>query len=162
MITQERVFEMLFYDKNTGNFIWNQSKNNKAKIGTIAGSLDAYGYLVVTIDNGRYKLHRLAWLYLHGEMPKHQIDHINGIKTDNRIENLRDVTGFSNQQNRQFKQRNNKSGYTGVCFNKEMNKWQSQIKVNGKCKYLGLFDTAELANERYLEAKREMHDAIGI
>lgn len=162
MITQERLFEVLYYNKNSGVFVWNISPNNSTYAGTEAGNIDAYGYLVTSIDNKRYKLHRLAWLYEYGEMPKNQIDHINGIKTDNRIENLRDVNGFVNQQNRRVIQKNNNSGYTGVCFVKNRNKWMAQIKVENKFKYLGLYETAELANEAYIKAKREFHNGCTI
>ena len=95
---------------------------------------------------------------MYGEMPKQNIDHINGIRDDNRIENLRDVSQKINLQNKRNPNANSTSKFLGVCWHKSRNKWQSQIAVNGKDKYLGLFETAELAHEAYLIAKRELHE----
>ena len=89
MITQEELKELLDYNPETGLFTWNVYNNIKNK--TTAGTFND-GYIQIKIKQKIYQAHRLAWLYVYGEWPKGQIDHINGIRDDNRIENLRDVT----------------------------------------------------------------------
>lgn len=116
------------------------------------------GYVVIMIDGKSYQAHRLAWLYIYEKWPDNMIDHLNTIRDDNRITNLRDVEHNINIQNQRRAQKNNKSaGLLGVTFNKLAQKYVAQIKLNGKNKYLGLFDNAEDAHEAYLEAKRQYH-----
>jgi hypothetical protein len=83
-ITQEYLMSIADYDPDTGIITRKDRKGSN-------GSIDAYGYLIIKIKGEQYKAHRLAWLYVHGEFPSNVIDHINGDKLDNRIENLRDV-----------------------------------------------------------------------
>lgn len=153
MITQERLKELFHYDPETGLFTRIKSYGNRKK-GTTAGWNNLNGYLRIDIDKGRYYCHRLAWLYVYGEMPKHFIDHINGKPSDNRIENLRDVVQAMNMQNVQKPQPSNKLGIRGVY--ERRGKFSSQIRSKGKVKYVGDFATPELAKAAYLEAKREI------
>jgi hypothetical protein len=104
-----------------------------------------------------YKAHRLVWLYVNGAWPTHSIDHINGIRDDNRIENLRDVPQKVNGENRRQAQRNNQSGYLGVSWNRSRGKWAASIRTDRRLKHLGWFDSPEEASEMYLSAKRRMH-----
>ena len=98
--------------------------------------------------------HRLAWLYVHGVWPKDQIDHINHVKTDNRMVNLREVTRSENQKNRTLNV-GSKSGVAGVRWRKQMGKWESNIRVNGKDLYLGCYASKEKAI-----ARREMANIL--
>lgn len=152
MITQKELKEILDYDKTTGVFTWKQSRaNNKIKIGSVAGNLQSNGYYHIKINYKAYLSHRLAWLYVFNEWPKNRIDHINGIKYDNRIENLRDIPQRENCQNYTI-HRNGK--LVGCSFNKNTKKWQSAIRVNGKLKHLGCYNTELEAHEAYNQAIR--------
>jgi len=96
------------------------------------------GYLRLSIDNKIYAVHRVIWLYSTGQFPEFEIDHINHIKTDNRIENLREATRFENCRNRQIAT-NNRSGVTGVCWKSSANRWVAYINADAKRKTLGTF-----------------------
>lgn len=151
MLTQARLKELLHYEPETGVFTWlvtRRSYGGKISIGSVAGNPTFYGYRQIGADGCRYPSHRLAWLYIHGEMPKEHIDHINGIRDDNRIENLREANRFENLSNR-GKNKNNTSGYKGVWFNKKLGKWIAGITCNRKVIHIGVFDTPELAYESY-------------
>ena len=91
-----------------------------------------------------------------GEWPKDQIDHINGIRTDNRFTNLREATTAENTRNGLIS-KNNTSGFKGVCFHKDTGRWQAKIFINGKGRHLGLFDTAEAAANAYDAAAAKLH-----
>jgi hypothetical protein len=94
------------------------------------------------VDNSSQRAHRLAWFYCYGEWPSDQLDHINRIKTDNRIDNLRESSAALNQQNLS-KMCSNTSGFTGVTWNKRRNAWIAQIGVGNSGKYLGQFADVE-------------------
>jgi hypothetical protein len=111
----------------------------------------------ISLDNIYYRAHRLAWLYVHDVWPDDQIDHINGCRDDNRIANLREVTNAQNMQNLHRPHSRNTSGYLGVHFVRERNRWGAQIRDNGRKRNLGHFATAEEASAAYLAAKRELH-----
>jgi AP2 domain. len=156
MLTQERLKELLEYNPLTGEFSYRQrGYNNSTKPGQRAGVSDGQGYLRIKLDGLRYRSHRLAWLYVHGEWPAQDIDHINGVRSDNRIANLRDVPRQANLQNAH----NRKPGRAGLAGVTPRNgKFVAQILIGGKCRYLGRFSTAEMAHEAYLVAKRKYHD----
>ena len=152
-LTAQRLRNLLHYNSQTGDFTWIVSRGNQfTKPGMPAGFKDTYGHMGIEIDGRRYLSHRLAWLYVHGKWPNHQIDHINRIRDDNRIANLRDVTGVVNLNNK-GNYRNNTSGFKGVVINKS-GSFVAQITINGKSKYLGSFDTAEKASQAYQAAKK--------
>lgn len=155
-LTQERLKELLHYDPETGIFT-NLTQRGKVKKGAVAGSKYSTGYICIEIYYKRYQAHRLAWLYVYGEFPANQIDHINEIKDDNRIVNLRSATNLENQHNVSSLQSNNTSGFRGVFWRKNRKKWKAIIYLNGRPKHLGHFDTAEEASEAYVTAKRELH-----
>ena len=100
-------------------------------------------------------MHRLAWLYVYGEWPHQQIDHIDGNKLNNRIENLRDVSPYANNENLHNPKKHNSTGVLGV--RKRGNKYHSRIVVNGIEKHLGTFPTAAIAHQAYIDAKRKYH-----
>jgi len=162
-LTQERLKELLSYDPATGMFVWVKRpfQANRIKVGDLADSKTNRGYLCITIDQTRFSSHRLAWLYITGAFPLDQIDHINRNKTDNRFINLRVVTGSENQHNR-GRDKNNKSGYKGVCYDKFRKKWKAQIQINNVKKQLGRFPTSEDASAAYLVAQRIYHPTAPI
>lgn len=129
MITQAELKELLHFCPDTGIFT-NKSDRYLGKKGEVAGSVNNRGYLKISLNGDGYLSHRLAWLYVYGVWPN-EIDHINGVKTDNRIENLRNVTRTENQQNAK-RRADNKSGFTGVCWDKASSRWVVQIRADGK------------------------------
>lgn len=155
MVAQSRLKELLHYDPETGVVTWRATRGG-VRAGTVAGSTNHNGYLQIGVDGRDYLVHRLVWLYVHGDWPKHQIDHINGVRADNRIANLREATNAENNQNLAIRPHNT-SGFMGACWDSERRKWLAQIRADGKRKYLGRFDTPEVAHAAYLSAKSELH-----
>jgi hypothetical protein len=162
MITQELLKELLDYSQDTGMFVWKINRGKRFCAGRTAGSLTGKGYRRIKIYGDRYQAHRLAWLYVFGKFPDNYIDHINGIRNDNRINNLRDVSIKTNLQNQRKPQVDSKSGYLGVSWDKRAKKWKARIMINDEQKYLGLFATAEEAHAGYLSAKRHYHEGCTI
>lgn len=144
------------YDPETGIFKWNTRPNFMVSIGDIAGGKDKNGYRCIKINGRMYKAHRLAWLYVYGEWPANEIDHIDGNPGNNSINNLRSATRAENRQNLSIKAKN-KSGIRGVYWHKQHSKWCVQIKVNHKAKHVGLFDDLQEASAAYLRAKHHLH-----
>lgn len=156
-LTAERLREMLHYDLSTGRFVWRQRSGSTGKAGATAGTVDGRGYIRIGLDHRVYRAHRLAWLYVHGEWPAGEIDHINGDKQNNRLVNLRVVSRSENQQNLRTAHRRNSSDTLGVSLHIATGKWRARIWTGGRNKSLGLFPTKEQAHARYVEAKRELH-----
>lgn len=141
MITQDELKKFFFYDPNTGLFTRLIKTARRHKVGEVAGNYYGNGYMRLMIKGKEYMLHRLAWLYVYGEMPADkQIDHINCIKDDNRINNLRLATGYQNSSNQKISRRNT-TGHKGVVLNKRLGKYQAQCMSRGKYYYLGVFAT---------------------
>lgn len=149
-LTAARLRLRMSYDEATGVFRWRDT-------GRVAGyPAGAAGRLQIYVDGVARYAHRLAWLYVHGEWPDGQIDHINGDKHDNRIANLRVLPGTAqNKQNQSRAYRNNRSGMLGVS--RDGSRWRARIMVDGKSKTLGRFDTPEEASAAYRRAKAELH-----
>lgn len=129
--------ELFRYEPETVFLSWKVSKASAARIGGKVGCINENGYLRVTIDYVSYTVHRIIYKMTHGVDPIH-IDHINGVRDDNRIENLRSVTVSENSRN-QKKSKANTSGHTGVYRCRRSNKWYTQITINFKTKTLGYF-----------------------
>lgn len=127
MLTQAYLKRALNYDPISGLFTRFKSVGN-AKAGSVAGSINSDGYPQIMVDGVRYKAHRLAFLYMTGSFPD-QVDHINGIRNDNKWINLRAVTLSDNAKNKKTP-KNNTSGMAGVIRSSERNSWIVQI---GKC-----------------------------
>jgi hypothetical protein len=147
-MTKELIQELFYYDNG---FLFNKVKrSSNAMPNTMAGTLPNNSeYRRVSISNKVYLEHRIIWIYFNGLIPKGMfIDHINQNKKDNKIENLRLCTRSQNQYNRGA-YKNNTSGYKGVSFNKSLQKYSAQMRVNDVKKHLGYFDTVELAKQAY-------------
>lgn len=152
-LTQEILKKHLSYDKDTGIFTWlDNIDTKKYLIGKTAGTKDN-GYIRIGLYGKIYRAHRLAWLYMNGEFPERHIDHINGIRDDNRFVNLREASNHENGMNTSIWSTNT-SGYRGVY--KRRDKWQTSIIVNGIKRYLGTYDTPELASEKYEMVAKEL------
>lgn len=134
IVAPEMLRESFYYDHETGHFYW-RTKTNGKRTQRRAGTRHCKGYWVITINKKRFLAHRAAWAYFHGEWPDNEIDHINHIRGDNRIENLRAVNAFENKQNMSI-HASNKSGITGVSFYGSKNRWVAEIKANGVKEYL--------------------------
>jgi len=155
ILTQARLRELLYYDPDTGIFT-RKIDRQCVKKGQIAGSKNKPGYLKIGIEGKVYSAHRLAWLYLYGEIPKGvEIDHVNGNKSDNRIVNLRLATHQQNMEN-QKTHATNKSGYKGVSWWAPTKKWKAQIGHQGKKYHIGLYQTKEEAKVAYEERAQQL------
>jgi len=154
-LTAERIRELLAYDAGTGSFCWRVTTSNRATAGSIAGSPDGHGYVKIKVDGRLYMAHRLAWLHVYAVWPVGSVDHINGVGTDNRIANLRDVDHSTNMQNQRRANYDSKSGLLGVA--PHGNNFRARIQLAGKQRHLGTFSTAEEAHAAYIAAKREIH-----
>lgn len=121
----EELKELLQYDEETGRFTYLVSTSARAQQGKEAGS-DNHGYIMITIRGKRYMAHRLAWLYVNGDMPNGEIDHINGIRGDNRICNLRVVSKIENQRNMKLRE-GSKTDISGVTRSTVSKGWHATI-----------------------------------
>lgn len=152
MITRDRLVEVLDYDQETGHFTWKQTMGGRAIKGQKAGTPHSKGYTRITVDQEQYLAHRLAWLYINGEMPKQStVDHIDGDPSNDRIANLREATFADNLANRGA-QSNNTSGCKGVSFDKKNNAWAVAIWRHGKKHWLGRFANKKDASDAYAVA----------
>lgn len=159
ILTVELLREMLSYSPETGLFTRVLPTNNGKGMGR-AGYLNPIGYIQIGCIGKRFLAHRLAWLYVHGVMPSGDIDHINGIRDDNRIENLRDVPHSVNIENQRKARPDNKSGYMGVrAIGKS---FQASIRTDGRYTHIGTYATAEGAHQAYLMVKRQIHQGCTI
>ena len=162
MITQKYLKEVFTYNSNNGVLIYKKRINNRIQIGRVAGHISSDGYRYVRVFGTSQKHSRLVFLFHNGVFPKNNIDHINGNRSDDRIENLRDVTQEENRKNCMI-MTNNSSGVQGVNFYKRTNKWRAFIGLNGKHIHLGYFDTKKLALEarKNAELEYDYHDNHG-
>lgn len=124
--------------------------------GVKAGTVNKDGYVIINFNKKLYPAHRLAWLYVKGELPCAFIDHVNRVRTDNRMENLRLATRAQNAIN-STAYKNNAVGFKGVSFDKSKGKYRAQCVVNGKNKHIGYFDNAEIAYEAYKSKSKEIN-----
>lgn len=138
MLTQEILKEFFHYNPETGVFTRAKTWYGKPKNSAV-GMRHSEGYLYTTIRTRKHFLHRLAFLYMEGYLPEHQVDHINGTRDDNRWCNLRHASVTCQRQNN-VKLSTNTTGYKGVSFNETSGKWGAQIIVNEKHYWLGSFD----------------------
>lgn len=128
-ITQSELKELLHYNPETGVFTRIVNRSQNARKDDITG-FKQLGYLSVKINGKQYLLHRLAWLYITGEWPTEDIDHVDHIRDNNRWNNLREVSRAENLKNQSMR-KSNSSGITGVSWDKSRNRWKIQINLNG-------------------------------
>ncbi len=142
-LTPEMVLSVVDYNPSSGDFHWRWRQGRERTTLTWnsrfafkkCSSINSDGYLMIMINGKAYPAHRLAWLIVYGTMPDGFIDHINRVRTDNRISNLRLVTHSENMQNRKI-QKNNKSGYRGVSWDAKYGKWSEPPRVSWRVFYL--------------------------
>lgn len=158
-ITAEEARQLLDYNQDTGAFRWRHrslgtfSNRRLGKVwntryaGQTITHKRANGYIFIIINNREYLAHRIAWLVSTGKLPVNQIDHVNGVRDDNRLMNLREATQSENNQNR--------SSVLGCQY--LHGKWRGRIKINRKTICLGSFDTKEDAHSAYCAAKARLH-----
>ncbi len=140
-----------------GDLYWIDSPNSLVAAGSKAGSIRSDGYVGIFIKGTYYFAHRIVWEMFNGAIPEGLvIDHIDGQRANNKIENLRLCTFQQNHFNR-GKQSNNKSGFKGVSWHKQKQKWVAQIKIEGRNKFLGFFTDPVEAYEKYCEKAIEFY-----
>ena len=155
MTAQEQLRKLLHYDPDTGVFTRLVRTSSRVNIGDIAGSKHVEGYWTISVEGRQQLAHRLAFLYMTGELPA-LVDHINGVRTDNRWANLREASFTANAENRVNRPWGN-NPFMGVSWDKTKNKWLCCITVNNKTVNLGRFTDPAEAHQVYLKAKRELH-----
>ncbi len=143
MITNLELKKCLRYDPETGLFSWIISLG-PVNDGDIAGSIHHTGYVVIRHSGRLYAAHRLAFLYMTGSWPNDEIDHINGIRADNRWKNLRECSVAQNRMNKVI-YRNNKSAVVGIRWRENDKRWIARINCRGEEIYLGCFQEKEAA-----------------
>lgn len=139
-LTHGMLLHILNYDPATGIFTWKEKLSNRGEIGSEAGCVRRLGYISIGIYGTLYLAHRLAWFYVYGKWPTNNIDHINGNTSDNRINNLRNITQQNNSINTKLS-KNNKTGVVGVCYDKCRNKYKATIMKDRKTVNIGRYTT---------------------
>lgn len=150
-MTQAWLKANFVYD--SGHLVWIAGK----RIGCIAGYPDNLGYRIFQMKRDRWKIHRLVWLYHYGVMPTLGIDHINQVRYDNRIENLRECTQSQNNMNRKKYLDNTSSQFKGVSWIKRLKKWKAYCRAMGREAYYEFFDNEIDAAKAYDRAAIEYH-----
>ena len=158
-IPAAEIREYLHYNPSSGIFIkkWRDGyPYNGRMAGRIVGDVRDNGYVYILLSGKTYRAHRLAWVMQTGRWPKGEVDHINGNRSDNRWENLRESTRQENARNRAVISKSNTSGVTGVLWRKLSNKWQARIMVDNRDISLGFYkekqdaiDARKNAEEKY-------------
>lgn len=153
MLTLEQANSLFQY--SDGDLIRISLIGKKAKLGEIAGHIGKRGYKYLSIYGKKYYVHRIVWLMHHGNLPKF-IDHIDGDRLNNKIENLRSCTATENSCNTKIR-KNNTSGIKGVCWFKPQKKWKARLNFNKKEYFFGYFLTKEEAESALIIARSELH-----
>lgn len=159
-LTAQRLRELVSYDLETGKFKFIVSRGSR-RSGQETGCVRD-NRVMIGIDGFIYEANRLAWLWVKGVWPLGLIDHIDGNPSNNSLKNLREASYEINAQNQRSAKINNKVGLLGVSQVGKANKWQATITIHKKKRYIGVFETPELAHYAYLKAKRELHDGCSI
>lgn len=155
-LTQERLTEFLNYDCSTGVFTQKKRSSRRVKVGDVAGTTKHDGYVIIRVDGVRYRAHRLAWLFMTGELPILDIDHIDRNPSNNAFSNLRLCNQSQNNENIGLR-RDNKSQFKGVCLDAATGLWRSEIRKDGVTFWLGRHAEKDSAiNARY-EAELKHH-----
>lgn len=154
-LTPERLRELVHYDPETGA-LTRLVASGSTKVGDVVGSAHTAGYIEASVGSARYLVHRLIWLYVCGQWPTGEIDHINGNRRDNRLVNLQECTGAQNQQNRGLSSAST-SGVPGVHWDKSRGKWLAHITLGYKTRFLGRFSALDEAKKARAFAKANLH-----
>ena len=149
MIDAETLRAMLDYDLETGVFRWRVTLSNRAPAGTIAGARNGGGYMQIRVWGCIRAAHRLAWLYVHGVWPPEDVDHINRVRHDNRLANLRLASRSENLMNAK-KRKGTGTTLKGVTF--RGGRYIARIRVRREEKHLGCFATEQEAHGAYCAA----------
>lgn len=149
------LLQHLRYEPDTGHFFWLQKGGAARKMGVPAGSVSSNGYVQICFKRRFWSAHRLAWFIHYGTWPVDDLDHINRVRTDNRICNLRPATRSQNAAN--TKPRGNVTGLMGVTLDRRSGRYYASIGIDYKTRHLGTFKTPEEAHQVYLAAKSELH-----
>lgn len=157
IITAARLREVLDYDPHTGWFTWRVMIGQRCRVGARAGTIrkDRRVRRSINIDGRYYAEQNLAWLYMTGRWPEHEIDHENTDATDNHWENLRPATRVQNNQNTR-RRADNTSGFKGVHVH-ENGRYYARVQVNGKRLFVGSFETLEEATAAITKRRQELH-----
>ena len=150
----KRVNSLVKYCPETGNFYWLVS-TGKRKVGDLAGGISENGYCRIKLDGIKYMAHRLAWAVTYGVFPDKEIDHRNGVRSDNRVVNLREADRSSNLQNLQSARVDNLLSTLGV--HQKGSKFIAQLQVNGEKVFYGRYGSVEEASNAYQKAKKKHH-----
>ena len=153
-MTLSKEYLQTLLEYREGELYWKDSRG-RIKIGTAAGTVNSAGYKITTIDSKKVLNHRIIFVMHNGYWPDY-VDHINGDKLDNRIENLRACTQSENMYNQGIN-RCNTSGTKHVRWNKHRSKWAVHMRISGRSTYLGLYEDRELAELVALEARNKYH-----
>lgn len=149
MITANKLREILYYNPETGSWVWKKKIAQKVVVGSVAGSCQSAGYWIINIEGMTYYASRLAWLYMTGAWPCGIVDHINMSKNDDRWNNLRLASKSQNSANSKAR---NTIGLKGVYRIKGRKNFFSSVKVNGKTKSLGTYACPAAAHLAYIVA----------
>ena len=153
-ITQDFLKEHLEY--RDGHLWWIKPTSKRVKVGQQFGNTGSHGYRQGKLADKNYLEHRLIWFYHYGVWPKDQLDHIDGTRNSNRIENLREASRAENSFN-VGSSKGSTSQYKGVSWYSKYQKWVAQCRVNGKGKHLGYFKCEHEAAEAYRKATEQIH-----
>ncbi len=154
-VVKEQLRQFLIYDPDTGIFTARVALH-KRPLGSVVGTVSPSGYTNIYLGERFYRAHRLAFLWAHGRWPAELIDHINGQRSDNRLSNLREATRSQNLLN-QGPRRSNRNGLKGVTFCASAFKWIVTVRVNGRNKYVGRYNSPDEAHEAYKAAALKYH-----
>lgn len=154
-LTQEYLKSVVSYDPETGIFTRLVATSSATKVGAILGTQKSDGYLIGYVNSKLYRMHRLAWYYMTGYWPMVLIDHINGVKNDNRWCNLREATKIQNAYNLKM-HKSNTTGFKGVVMI-HATKWKAQIREAGTVNHIGYFDSAIEAAKAYQKEAERLH-----
>jgi hypothetical protein len=154
-ITVAQVRDLFSYDTQAGVLLW-RKHSRPACVGQPVPVYCDRGYQKTRVNRVWCRVHRLIWMVWYGEDAPAMIDHVDGDRSNNRIENLRATDAFLNQQNRREAERGSKVALLGVSVTRT-GKYRAKIRHHSREVYLGMFDTADAAHKAYLKAKKDLH-----
>lgn len=154
-VTQEQLRELFTLDPDEGVLRY-RVKHLRYKAGLVAGSVGHKGWRSIMVNQRRYQAHHLVWMYVHGRWPTHELDHVNGIRDDNRLSNLREADAFQQVMN-SARPPTNKSGARNVYFIRKSGKFRVSVRYRGKHVHIGHFSTLQEASVAATDARNRLH-----